>query len=102
MDLYYYKIVYLIFKLTIVTPISPSPKVPNLKESTCLLVFKNLWIPERKAPVPLPWTILTGDNFAIKQSSKYLSTIGIASSTVRPSKFISGLTDWDLKEDLTL
>ena len=59
-----------------------------------------MWTPLRKAPVPFPWTIRTGESFAIKQSSKYLSIIGIASSTVRPKILSSELTDWDFYIDL--
>ena len=46
------------FNSTTVTPISPSPKVPNLKLFTCGCFFKKVWIPCLNLPVPLPCTIL--------------------------------------------
>ena len=48
-----------------------------------------MWIACLNFPVPLPWTILAVWSFAKKQSSKNLSTIGKASSTVSPITFIS-------------
>ena len=90
------------FKVTIVTPISPSPKVPNLKDFTWGLVFKNLWIPSRNFPVPLPWIIWTVSSFAKPQSSKNLSIAKVASSTLRPITLISEETFLDLKTNLYL
>jgi len=34
------KVNYLFFKVTIVTPLSPSPYTPNLKDFVCALCFK--------------------------------------------------------------
>ena len=86
------------FKFTIVTPISPSPKVPNLNESTTLLVFRYEWMPFLNAPVPFPCTMRTVYNFEIRQSSRYLSIIGTASSTVSPITLSSEFTYCDFDD----
>jgi len=54
--LFYY--IYYFFNWATVTPISPSPKVPNLKSFTWGCFFKNVWMPCLNFPVPLPCTIL--------------------------------------------
>ena len=77
------------FISTIVTPISPSPKVPSLKLETCGWFERNSCIPFLSFPVPFPWTILTWCKLAILQLSKYWSNSITAESTVSPSKFIS-------------
>ena len=88
------------FNSTIVTPISPSPKVPTLKDFTCGCDFKNLWIPVRRAPVPLPWTILIEGSPLKTQLSKYLSIEKQASSTFCPITLISDEIDFALNSFL--
>ena len=47
-------------------------------------------------PVPFPWTTRTVFKWERSASSKYLSSSATASSTVFPSRLISGLTESDL------
>ena len=58
------------FSSTTVTPASPSPKLPRRKLLTSLLRRRSSWTALRKAPVPLPWMMVTVPSLARRAASR--------------------------------